>query len=224
VHPGDARAQIDVPAHNWTPDTYVRDEHTVAVPAGVAPLAYALRVGLYGRDGRRLPVLDENGRTVGDAAFLQPFHVLPVRPVDLKVTNWKTYRLGDKIELLGIQPDAWVLHGKDTLRLRLFWRANSVPDLDYTVFVHVLDSGGKPVAQSDSQPVKGAYPSRWWWPGQIIEDIHEVPLPGIGPGSYRVAVGMYDLGTGARLPVRAESNSPLPDGQIVLEQEVKIEP
>ena len=39
----------------------VRVGRLAALPAAAVSAAYALRVGLYGRDGRRLPVVDENG-------------------------------------------------------------------------------------------------------------------------------------------------------------------
>jgi len=38
--------------------------------------------------------------------------------------------------------------------------AVSVLDQDYTVFVHLLDSSGKLIAQADSQPRSGTYPPR----------------------------------------------------------------
>ena len=240
VHPGDARAQIDVPVRTWTTDTYVRDEHTVAVPGDLPPVAYALRVGLYGRDGRRLTMLDESGRPAGDAAFLQPIHVLARTAPDLKnLSDARDYRFGDRIELIGTRLDLGTLSSGGSLRLHVFWRAarpsssqrrsllGGVPDwvagpaLDYTVFVHVLDAAGQVVAQADGQPVGGAYPTSWWWPGQTVEDVRAVALKGVPPGSYRLALGIYDLATGQRLPVSSGGRE-VPDRQIVLEQKVEV--
>ena len=224
VHPGDARAQIDVPVRNWTAETYVRDEHTLPVPADIPPTAYALRVGLYSREGRRLPVVDENGRITGDAAFLQPLHVLSQNPPDTTGVSPAAYRLGDTIELTGVRINPISVRQGEPLQVHLFWKAQQTPSQDSTVFVHVLDEADKVIAQSDSQPAGGAYPTSWWWPGQTIEDVHTVPISGVAPGTYRLALGMYDPQSGQRLPITGAQGSPLPDSQIVLEQAIEVKP
>jgi hypothetical protein len=224
VHPGDARAQIDVPVRNWTPESYVRDEHTVAIPAGALPVGYALRVGLYDRDGQRLSVLDETGQVVDDAAFLQVLHVLARRKLNLRAADRTVYQLGEQIELAGAQIESTSLEPGDALRVALFWRAKESPAQDYTAFVHVLDDDGNLIAQSDHQPVGGAYPVSWWWPGQTVEDVHEISMQGVGPGTYRVAVGMYDLDSGERLPVADGTGNSLPHGQIMLEKRIEVAP
>jgi len=223
VHPGDARAQIDVPVRNWTPQTYVRDEHELALPADLDAIGYALRVGMYDRDGQRLEVLDENGRKMDSAAFLQPLHVLLREGPDMAGTDLAGYRLGEQIELVGSKIEPTSLQSGGALTIRLFWRAITPSLRDYTVFAHVLDERGNLVAQSDGQPLSGAYPVSWWWPGQTVEDVHEIALREAVPGTYRVAVGMYDLETGERLPVTDARENPLPDGQIVLQQTISVE-
>jgi hypothetical protein len=222
VHPGDARAQIDVPVRTWTTDSYVRDEHNVAIPGDLPPVAYALRVGLYGRDGRRLTVRDADGRPAGDAAFLQPIHVVARTAPDLKtLSDAGGYRLGDRIEVAGTRLESGSLSSGDSLHLHVFWRAAASPAVDYTVFVHVLDAASQIVAQADGPPVGGAYPTSWWWLGQAVEDVREVALKGVPPGSYRLALGMYDPATGERLPVTAGGRE-APDRQIVLEQKIEV--
>ena len=213
VHPGDARAQIDAPVRNWTPDAYVRDEHSLEIPADLPPVGYALRVGLYDRQGQRLRLLDESGQAVDDAAFLQVLHVLPEKPPDLSGADRAVYRLGEYIELVGSRAE-W--QSGSPLRIHLFWRAVRTPVRDYTVFVHVLDQAGKVIAQSDGPPVGGAYPTSWWHSGQIIEDAREVAMGDTPRSEYRIAVGMYDLESGERLEVRDEKGVVMPEGQVYL--------
>lgn len=220
VHPGDARAQIDVPVRNWTQETYVRDEHTVEIPGDMPSIGYALRVGLYDREGRRLSVLDEAGRVADDAAFLQVLHVLPKQKPNLQGTDRTVYQLGEQVELVGSRLEATSLRPSDRLRVHLFWRAKEAPPQDYTVFVHVLDENGNLVAQSDGQPVGGAYPVSWWWPGQLVEDVHEVPMQGVEPGTYQIVIGMYDLESGKRLPVADGDGA----AQIPLPQTIEVSP
>ena len=82
------------------------------------------------------------------------------------------------------------------------WDVRGRPSADYQVFVHVIDSAGRTVAQVDVAPGGGdAPPTSAWEPGQQIA----VPLPLALPdelpaGAYQVTLGMYDLQTGQRLP------------------------
>src|SRR5205814_347473 len=78
----------------------------------------------------------------------------------------------------------------------LTWRAEARPSRDYTVFVHLLDGGGRLVAQDDRPPVDGSYPTSIWENGERILDQHPVRPP---PGRYRVVVGMYDPASRQRL-------------------------
>ena len=60
--------------------------------------------------------------------------------------------------------------------------------------------------------------------GQVVEDKHRIPTAdAASAGSYRIAVGMYELDSLERLEaVDAESNA-LPEGQIVLGTRVEVE-
>ncbi|MEM4724791.1 MAG: hypothetical protein QXP01_07245, partial [Candidatus Hadarchaeum sp.] len=114
------------------------------------------------------------------------------------------------IELLGyeLSCESAVLH------LRLFWRAESSLDTDYTVFAH-LKQGEQMVAQSDAYPARGYYPTHLWRPGDIIADDHLLtPLPGQCQ-SCLLMVGLYDLRTMARLQVLDEHDQPRADALII---------
>jgi hypothetical protein len=74
--------------------------------------------------------------------------------------------------------------------------------MDYTTFVHLTNSAGELVAQQDQPPLKGAYPTSLWDPGEIIADELALPLPAeLPPGRYELLVGLYDPLSGQRLPV-----------------------
>ena len=90
----------------------------------------------------------------------------------------------------------------DHLEIKLLWEAQTSPELDYTVFVHLLDSAGQLVVNADSPPLSGQYPSTIWTPGEQILDSHILPLPdSLTPGEYQLAIGLYDQPRGERLPV-----------------------
>jgi len=82
------------------------------------------------------------------------------------------------------------------LTVDLTWAATARPSKDYTVFIHVLDGSGRILAQTDSQPRSGDFPTSVWVPGDQFTDSRSLQLP---PGHYTVEVGMYDLASGQRL-------------------------
>jgi len=100
--------------------------------------------------------------------------------------------------------------------LRLFWRAGAVLDKDYSVFVH-LRRDNQTVAQSDSYPAAGYYPTHLWRPGDIVADDHllgAVVAPGEG---YSLAIGLYLLPTLERLQVLdAERGEPKADAVTIV--------
>jgi hypothetical protein len=82
------------------------------------------------------------------------------------------------------------------------WDVRGRPGADYQVFVHVIDSAGRTVAQVDVAPGGGAAPpTSAWEPGQQLAVPLPLALPNDLPaGTYQVTFGMYNLHTGQRLP------------------------
>ncbi len=90
------------------------------------------------------------------------------------------------------------------LLLSLAWRSLQVIDKDYHVFVHLLNSQDKKVAQRDGQPVQWLRPTSTWLADEEIIDRYGMLLPAdLPPGEYRIAVGLYEPVTGQRLPISA---------------------
>jgi len=62
---------------------------------------------------------------------------------------------------------------------------------------------------SRAAPGYGYTPTSRWYPGEIIEDAHLLPIPAaVGSGSYRLVVGLYDLATVTPLPVAQTGQPP----------------
>jgi hypothetical protein len=107
--------------------------------------------------------------------------------------------------------DAHELHSGESLQINMYWRALAKMDRDYTLFVHVLDEHDNKVAQRDLPLRYSDYPSSHWQPGELVVDRADLALPALPPGVYRLAIGLYDAGTGARLPLaggQTEAQSP----------------
>ena len=82
------------------------------------------------------------------------------------------------------------------------WDVRGRPSADYQVFVHMIDSAGRTVAQVDVAPGGGdAPPTSAWQSGQQIAVPLPLALPDALPlGAYQVTLGMYDPQNGQRLP------------------------
>lgn len=107
-------------------------------------------------------------------------------------------RFGEQIYLRGNR----VHIGDGIVQVDLYWFADVVPTEDYQVFIHVFDMSGNRVAQRDSGPVNGRYPTSQWLPGILILDQHQVQLDqALPPGQYTVRIGLYRLSDGTRLPI-----------------------
>ncbi len=125
---------------------------------------------------------------------------------------------GESARLLTYDIEPHVVHSGDVLQLNLQWQASAPLAARYKVFVHVLDQQGKVIAQRDSEPTADLRPTTTWKASETIEDLHGVRLPAnLLPQKLRLAIGLYDPITNARLPVRDANGTPQPDGRLLIE-------
>lgn len=110
-------------------------------------------------------------------------------------------RFGDRIRLEGYSINDSSFAAGDILQLTLFWNPQSPIPNRYKIFVHLIgDPDSPPVAQHDGEPVGGLVLTTMWKPNEIVRDNHGVFLPlDLPRGEYKLAVGLYDVVTGARL-------------------------
>jgi hypothetical protein len=89
-----------------------------------------------------------------------------------------------------------------TVHLTLYWEATDYIVTPYSVYIHLLDASAGIIAQLDSAPQGGDFPTQEWMPGDVIVDPYSIVIPAdTRPGEYNVIVGLYDPTTGERLPV-----------------------
>ncbi|HEX2171514.1 MAG TPA: hypothetical protein VHL09_03600, partial [Dehalococcoidia bacterium] len=83
------------------------------------------------------------------------------------------------------------------------------------VFIHLIGSDGRTVAQSDSQPANELAPTSTWRPGDPLADGRRLHLPpDLPPGLYDLRVGLYLLGTHERLMLDPEGGTSFSLGSI----------
>jgi hypothetical protein len=124
------------------------------------------------------------------------------------------------ITLLGVDlPDA--VPGEAPITVGATWATSGPIRRPYTIFVHLYDDQGALVAQRDTMPLDGAWPTPCWRPGEPFEDRYTlVSSRNLAPGRYRVELGLYWLPTGERLPVQGQGAQP---GRTVRLGEIGVE-
>ncbi|HVO69714.1 MAG TPA: hypothetical protein VMT24_06695, partial [Aggregatilineaceae bacterium] len=112
-------------------------------------------------------------------------------------------RVGDVLRFRGqtIPSGSRYLPG-DTLAVHTWWSADAPPPLDYSIGLHVVDSKGHLVLQSDSGPQGPLVlpQTSAWEPGQVYRDDRAIKIPWCMPtGFYDVRLTMYQSWDGVRL-------------------------
>jgi len=123
----------------------------------------------------------------------------------------------------------------DALTITLYWQslakmkaedAVSTSKLarDYAVFVHLLDENDLILAQRNTFPGLGSFPTTLWQAGDAIADTYTLTLPETtyAPSSAQLEVGLFDFATGDRLRVYGAEGEPLSDN--VRFHEIKVLP
>ena len=110
----------------------------------------------------------------------------------------------------------------ETVRLTLYWQAESQIERDYTVFAHLLDPTGWLRGQQDHPPRGGTWPTTAWQPEAMVVDLYRIVAAAESPpGDYSREVGMYRHEDGARLPARGEDADPAHD-RVLLRDLVRV--
>jgi hypothetical protein len=188
----------------WNPGETMPLSYSLSIPADAAPGPYRLIAGVFDIIHQRRVLLQtgEDLATVGTFKVpLPPSHSVP------------EYRLkadfGQMIQLSGYT----LTPTTEGLSVTLFWQAKRVPDADYTIFVHITDANDNIVAQADSQPLYGQYPTSIWSLGESIVEERRIPVPA---GEHQVFVGLYRWETLERLPATLDGQR-LQDDRLLLD-------
>lgn len=94
------------------------------------------------------------------------------------------------------------------LDIDLYWQVNAQPPGDYYLFVHLIDENGTIIAQRDTHPGRGNFPTSQWRPGDRFRDTIRVHIPetAYAPDTATFRMGLYAPG-GFRLGITG------PDGE-----------
>jgi hypothetical protein len=211
-HQGNPASRVELdpfgnkyPVQRWPQGRSARDEWQLPIDARAAPGVYDLRLGLFKREGGDLldafPVQAEGlGKPVSTVPVARLKIPLPAPTADeLRQAKPVGTRVGDNFMLSDYTLE--VDRAARRVHLALYWQSVSKSRSDYTVFVHILDSSGKVVVQSDREPLDGNYPTSVWDAGEIIKDEYDLTIPSDASTPLKIEIGMYAQPSLKRLPV-----------------------
>lgn len=211
---------------DYFPGNIVVDRYAIPLAQDLAPGWYTLDVGGYlfeyeeGQKHSTPLALSAPGQeaTSEERVYMTKLQVgEPPIPSPLLALD---ARFGTSISLLGSDLPTQPVMAGDTIEVTHYWRALDPPPHSYTVFNHLVDSRGGLLAQRDALPRSGGNPTDHWVEGEIIADRYVIEIPAEAkPGSYVLAVGLYLLETGERLPV---SRMGEPAGDYVIVGELTV--
>jgi hypothetical protein len=133
--------------------------------------------------------------------WIRPAYQPPTTAGPLSRTADVTF--GDALRLVSYDFDRDRVLPGGSVRVRLEWEALSPMDRDWSVFVHLYDPVlGQPIAQRDMYPGQGLVATRLLEPGDrlVNEYVLSIPPAAVAPAALELAVGLYDLASGERLP------------------------
>jgi hypothetical protein len=126
--------------------------------------------------------------------YFVPAYAAPQKVDARSIAQPLNVTFGNRIELLGAEVDRVLAQPGDPIKVTLFWRALQPIDRSYVEFVHLIDAQGIMVAQRDTWPGRGMYPTTLWQPGEVIADplyLH-IPDGAYAPNGATLQVGLFE--------------------------------
>ncbi len=175
----------------------------------VVPTQTLVEVGLIdGTSGERLEVRDGSGSPI--TAMLPGPALVNAADLESEILVAQ-YVFGESIVLHRLDAE---LDGR-SLEMEMTWQSRHHVPYDAVVFVHVLDSDGALVAQTDIPPAGDRFHTSAWIPRQILTGTLVLPLPAGHSEPYALRFGLYERESLQRLPVVGSDGELAVDSMIV---------
>jgi hypothetical protein len=183
-------------AVSWTPGETIAASLPLPVSDEVTPGRATLFAGLRNAAGGWQAAASANARDLTVPLALRTVKIPQPEGVMGQPQTAVTADLGGQMRLLGYD----LQRNGAAVKVTLFWEALAPMDDDFTTFVHLLDAGGRLLAQVDGQPQDGRYPTVIWDAGEVVLDPKVLALPvENAEGPLALVAGAYRLPGGERL-------------------------
>jgi hypothetical protein len=196
-----------VASPNWLPGEVIVERYDMRVPFGMPPGEYPVELVMRNlTQGEAVPFTSGQSAVEIGRVTVTPPTSEPVPYTDLLAD------IGHQVGLVNVRVSGggetrsglWEapmqVGPHDRLTVQLQWRALTPPDENWKVFLHLTDEVGRVLAQVDTPPLGGAFPTYLWFPkwvpGQQVTDPYTLTVPAdIPAGRYRLQVGLYGFNT-----------------------------
>lgn len=156
--------------------------------------------------------------------FFMPAYAAPpkidpaLRPVPFSID------FADKAQLISARIDRVSAQPGDPIKVTLYWNALQPIEQTYVEFIHLVDEQGITIAQRDTWPGRGMYPTTLWKPGEVFADTLElvVPAGAVAPNNATLRVGLYEQ-DGPRLTAQGSQGETFEDNAVPIGS-LKIDP
>ncbi len=192
-----------LPTSMWTPGAIYADTYYLPISADAeAPVQIDVEFGWWDFATKtQVKPVDANGNAL-DALILPASALLSSKPVPAPDHPQQTVFSGAlRLDGYTLAPSDGIVADHGSLDVALTWESLTQVYENFNIFVHLQTDDGKLVAQADSAPLEGQYPTSLWAPNHPFVDSHHLSLDGVTPGIYRLVIGVYRLSDGSRLPV-----------------------
>ncbi|MBM4430516.1 MAG: hypothetical protein FJ026_09260, partial [Chloroflexi bacterium] len=187
-----------VPTAAWQASETNAERHLLAVPPGIPPDSYDLKVSVYDTNSlQSLPLVDSAGSAVGTGATVATFQVraptFPPGLQDLDIPQRLSEDLG-QVELLGYGLTSSEVRPGDVLQVSLFWRALGLMEQDYILSLVLRDDAGKVWSEETLPLPDESYLTSQWRPGEVFRVACDIPIAAAIPtGRYWLVVNLLEV-------------------------------
>jgi 4-amino-4-deoxy-L-arabinose transferase-like glycosyltransferase len=204
---------------NRTRQAIVESEARLALPPGMPPGHYFLKMGFVADNAPAPPGSRGTGRASGqvlvgrfelpaggdDVLVKLPSGSFPAAgeiPIQHRLSSrapppggrasWDGISTAD-VSLLGYAVSQTAARPGENVWLTLFWQAQQDAPRDYAVGVRLLAADGHEVTYWLGRPFYSGYPTPEWSRGQVVQDPWELTLPeDVPPGDFELEMSLYD--------------------------------
>lgn len=125
--------------------------------------------------------------------YLAPAYAPPPSFTDADLPNAIDAQFDALVKLRGYSLSAEEIQPGGMLDVDLFWEVTERPPGNFLLFVHMTDEHGLLIAQRDTHPGLGNFPSSQWQPGDRFHDTVRLHIPetAYAPGTATIILGLY---------------------------------
>lgn len=202
------------PTTTWQANQAVYDPISLNLPDELSPGAYRLTTGLFFASYPLIDVESDNRSVLDNRVTIAWLKVAQEIISVPDSANPVEVNIADLFQLKHIE---FASGGEGSLLAQLHWQGLvHRPDVDSTIFVHIVNSSGEIVAQSDSRPQDGQYPTFIWDEDEIVQTNHDFNFNDFETlDNYTVRLGMYTFPGPVNLPASYQDRL-LEDGLVTI--------